>query len=746
MTAPPTTGAAAQWPDGEGPYVFLLDSASKLETLVLKEWIERNRPRGASIVTARIPSSRRLTQQRLDPRLGARLVDRDDPLLVPLRVVWLAKEADGRRRVRLKDVLIWGDPRDPNPLRQRWIKTTEPERCRVVVGAPARKSDLTERWRNPSGHGPADGTSLEEYVSLQAWLALERAERRLRGNRYKVPKFLREDLYWSRGFQLGVADLALRADEPLKKTQARAARYLREIAATHSPYVIDVVTAVVGALIRGAHRRLVYDPEELFDRCRAGERHPIVFLPSHKSNFDHLVLSFVLYENALPQNHTAGGINMNFFPVGPFLRRTGVFFIRREFKDNDVYKLVLRKYIEYLMEKRFALEWYVEGGRSRTGKMREPRLGLLAYVAESYIAGFVDDIVLVPVALQYDQITDVLSYAREQQGGDKERESFRWALKFIAAARRPHGSVYLRFGTPVRMSSRVEPGMDLTTPEGRLAVPRLAFDVSRRVNDVIPITPVSLVSLALLARGGAATAAEITEYLEPYVDYIARRGLPVTRDVAGDGGDSFRQALEELAVNGSITRSAGPTETLYRLELPQHYAVAYYRNTIVHHFLDRSIAEVCFDAVGSSGMDSVRAAAFGARDLLKFEFFFAPRDEYFASIARELAELGSVRLAPAIVGAFMDSYQVVADVIAAAGEEARAAPDVVDAAMELGRQYLQRRSVAPESVSIPIYTSAVEYAAHRGLLSGTEEERRDFADEMTWIRTTIAGGALADSH
>ncbi len=101
----------------------------------------------------------------------------------------------------------------------------------------------------------------------------------------------------------------------------------------------------------------------------------MVFLPSHKSNLDHLVLQYALHENGHPPNHTAGGINMNFFPVGPLVRRSGVFFIRRSFKDNPVYKFVLRQYIDYLIEKRFSLEWYIEGGRSRSGKLLPPSSG-----------------------------------------------------------------------------------------------------------------------------------------------------------------------------------------------------------------------------------------------------------------------------------------------------------------------------------------------------------------------------------
>ncbi|RPI20127.1 MAG: hypothetical protein EHM57_08620, partial [Actinobacteria bacterium] len=188
----PVEGEAATepaWPEDEGPYVLLLDVSSTLEYETLRRWVEEHRPGGQPAVIIPIPASRRITRQRLDPRLGARLAENDDPLLVPLRVVWLPEEERGVRRVRVRDIFIPGDPRDPNRLRQQWIKARSPNRMRIMMGEPARKSAVDKRWRDPGGHGPADGTPLEEYVSLQAWLALERAERGLRGSRYKVPKF-----------------------------------------------------------------------------------------------------------------------------------------------------------------------------------------------------------------------------------------------------------------------------------------------------------------------------------------------------------------------------------------------------------------------------------------------------------------------------------------------------------------------------------------------------------------------------
>ena len=196
-----------------------------------------------------------------------------------------------------------------------------------------------------------------------------------------------------------------------------ATRYLKEIAANHSPHVIDLVAQLIHVLYTRAYgEALHYDRGKLERIYELTQRHPVVFLPSHKSNLDHLVLQYMLHENGHPPNHTAGGINMNFFPVGPLVRRSGVFFIRRTFKDNALYKLVLRHYVDYLIEKRFSLEWYIEGGRSRSGKLLPPRFGMLAYVVDAYRRGKSDDVVLIPVSIAYDQISDVPDYAAEQSG------------------------------------------------------------------------------------------------------------------------------------------------------------------------------------------------------------------------------------------------------------------------------------------------------------------------------------------
>ena len=349
--------------------VFLLDASSGFERRLLLAWIERNRP-GDDPLDETVdlsPSRRRGRTVSLDP-LEQRLAAGEDLLLAPLRVAWIPRKRDGVRSARFSDLLRLGDPRDPGVLRQRAIHRRESDRCRIVAGEPAPASELRQRWRESMGSDASETTGFADFVARQAHLALERAERHLRGARYKVPRLVHEDILARPSVRGGLAQLARGEGLRPKRVEKDAARYLREIAATHSTFVIDLVARLIRLLYTQGYAEAIHYDRAKLERIRAiAQQHSVVFLPTHKSNLDHLVLQYMLHENELPPNHTAGGINMNFFPMGPLVRRSGVFFIRRTFKDNPVYKFVLRSYIDYLVEKRFPLEWYIEGGRSRSG-------------------------------------------------------------------------------------------------------------------------------------------------------------------------------------------------------------------------------------------------------------------------------------------------------------------------------------------------------------------------------------------
>jgi len=758
------------WPTVDaGQILFLLDAASSLEERVLRAWVERNRPEAVDpgdVEIFRIPSSRRRRRQELDPKLEAALAAGENPILAPLRVVWLAEERQGRRSARLSDVLKLGDPRDPDPLREHWLLRTAPERCRIVAGEPAPASELRDRWRSAVGSDVGDTVGIAEFVARQAVLALERAERRLRGNRYKVARFVDEDILSRPAFRGGVTRLARRLGRKESSVTREASRYLREIAASQSPFVIDLVVQLWHLMYsRGYGDVLQYDRVELEGLSALAQQHPLVFLPTHKSNLDHAVLQSMLHENGLPPTHTAGGINMNFFPIGPLVRRSGVFFIRRSFKDNAVYKFVLHHYIDYLLEKRFSLEWYIEGGRSRLGKLLPPHFGLMAYVVDAYRRGKSEDVYLIPVSIAYDQISDVGDYAAEQRGGTKQAESFSWFLRVLRRLRRRYGDIHIRFGEPVSLRKAVgapDPTAEPSADEESLSLQKLAFEVCVRINRATPITPISLVTLALLGRGDRALSIEeMVAALRNLVSYVRKRRLTTTQEIDLDTADGVRRTLEQLVDNGVLTRYDEGPEAVYAIAPGQDLQAAYYRNTVIHYFVNGAIAELALLRAAEDGVGD-RAAEFWEeamrlRDLLKFEFFFAEKESFLAELRQELSlhdprweerlESGAdaitgllPRIRPfsahRILRPFLESYRVVGDAL-----EQRDPTEPLDEGaflnqcLALGKQYtLQRRIKNAESVAQAPFATALRLARNRGLTEPGGEElaarRSAFAEEL----------------
>jgi glycerol-3-phosphate O-acyltransferase len=746
-----------------------------MEARMLQDWIAaqpKDATAGGALSVALSPEHGGRDPQ---SRLSDCLATEDDPLLVPLRVAWMSPEHTGLGG--LFRLLFFGDPHDPGALRKRWIRRMRPESVRVIVGDPATLSELRHRWQQLGGTDRAETSGLAEFVARQAALALDRAERRIRGMRYKVPRFVAEEILHRASFRGGLTRLAWEAGRELPDVSRRASRYLREIAATHSPYVIDIVAHFARALyMRGYRESLNYDRAQLEHTYGLAQRAPVVFLPSHKSNLDHLVLRWALYENGHPPNHTAGGINMNFLPLGPLLRRSGVFFIRRTFKDNAIYKFVLGQYLDYLIEKRFPLEWYIEGGRSRSGKLLPPRFGLLAYVVDAYRRAKSEDVWLIPVSIAYDQIQDVGSYVSEQGGGAKESESLAWFLRMFRMLKRRYGEVYIRFGEPLSLRETLgTPSEQLPRDERDIDLQKLAFEVSVRINRVTPVTATSLVTLALLGSGDRALSLNETVLaVQALHEYVRRRRLPTTESRELETSSGVARVLGGLIENGIVTSFAGGPETVYAISQGQHLAAAYYRNTVIHFFVNAAIVELALQGAAAGDDDATErfwSEVARLRDLLKFEFFFADRETFREEIEEELSlqdphwperfkqgRDGMRELlrhlqpltAFLVLRPFVEAYQVVADALVASGQDVTPPEaELLRRCLGLGKQYhLQKRIRNGESVSSVFFATALRLARNRGLTEagGSEvlEKRAAFATELrVTVRRIDAVEALA---
>jgi glycerol-3-phosphate O-acyltransferase len=438
--------------------------------------------------------------------------------------------------------------------------------------------------------------------------------------------------------------------------------------------------------------------------------------------------------------------------------------------------------VDYLIEKRFSLEWYIEGGRSRSGKLLPPRFGLLAYVVDAYRRAKSEDVVLIPVSIAYDQISDVPDYAAEQSGAAKQRESFGWFVRFVRRLGRRYGDIHIAFGEPLSLAKALGPPDPRALPdpdEQNLTLQKLAFEVCLRINQVTPVTPISLVTLAVLgAAERAQTVDEVRVRLANLLFDVTRRQLPVTNGAELETREGVERALEALVENGVVTRFDEGSECVYLIGPDQQLAAAYYRNTIIHFFVNPAISELALlraaEAGGADPLAEFFRAAMSLRDLLKFEFFFADTELFRGELRRELAERDprweeALRTGPEAIQAlvrsfrpfnshrvlrpFVEAYRVVADLLAR--QDATVPIDrakFLDACMGVGRQYhLQGRLHSTASISRVLFESALRLADNRGLLAPKQPElarwRTAFSQEVReWLRRIDAIDALAASR
>ncbi len=759
--------------------LFLLDASHGVEQELLESWLRSHRDASAreseSADTVALPI---LFGVKGRPQLGG-LPDKLDGAgqtrVVPARVVWLPRESARASTPRLRDLFL-GDARHPGRFAAHAILKLDPKRAQCIAGASATLDELRARFEQQAVTDD-DAESREAFAAFvlrQAGVALDVAERRLQGNRYKVPRYVAESLRASPDFNDALDKLATELGRPIAELRDEADRYMKEMIAQPSSFFIDWMGAVTRWLVSLGYEKDIVTDVEAIERTRAIMReYPTALLWSHKSHVDGMAVLSILYENDLPAPHSFGGINMAFFGLGMLGRRSGVIYIRRTFADNPVYKLVLRHYLGYLMEKRFPFSWAFEGTRSRVGKLMPPRYGMIKYVLEAAHATGASDLSFIPVSISYDLIGEVQEYALEQAGASKRPESLSWFLGYIKKLRAPKGRVYLDFCEPVVVAGPVPHVNDVD-------VPKIAFEVAVRVNDVTPVTFASLACMALLgAAPRALTFGEFRDAVRSLFDWLRARNVRMT-DYFEEGRDRRLVRLARMTIDrGLIMRYDEGLETVYGIPEDGYASAGYYRNTIVHYFVNKAILEIALagaaDLDGTSNVDAFWQETDRLRDLFKFEFFYASRAEFRLQLEDELrkyapdweariaagaesatAFLSSMRplVAHATLLPYVEAYGVVADIVQALEpEQGIDEKACVSRSLEVGQQhYLQRRITNNASISKVLFTNGYRQLSHMGLTqAGTRANvklRRlaaaDFAElsrRITRIRSLAAVAA-----
>lgn len=330
------------------------------------------------------------------------------------------------------------------------------------------------------------------------------------------------------------------------------------------------------------------------DRVRklALEGHEIVYVPCHRSHMDYLLLSYLLYHQGLVPPHIAAGINLNFWPAGPIFRSWGAFFIRRTFKGNRLYSTIFREYLAELFYRGYSVEYFIEGGRSRTGRLLEPKTGMMSMTLQALQRGLNRPLSIVPVYIGYEHVLEVDTYAKELRGAAKEKENAGLVLRVLKKLKNL-GQGYVNFGEPIQVNNYLnqhfpewkEPVEDNRPKWLNEAVDNIAHQVMVNINKAAAVNAKNLVGSALLAsRQRALSKEQLIEQLESYVQLF--KNVPYSNEITLPE-ESVEAMLEHVI---KLPRSGVSIEKdnfgeLISLDRESAVLMTYYRNNVQHLFV-----------------------------------------------------------------------------------------------------------------------------------------------------------------
>lgn len=410
---------------------------------------------------------------------------------------------------------------------------------------------------------------------------------------------------------------ALRTGQSHERIEARAAKYLGEIAAIRYYSVVrffDVVLSYIWTRIYNGVE--VQNGEQL--RALA-EKHTLVYMPCHKSHMDYLLVLYALYYLGFIPPYTIAGINLNFWPVGPLIRRGGAVFIRRRFHGNRLYAAVFAEYVRFLLERHNSILFFPEGGRSRTGRLLPPKTGVLRMVLEAERAKPEKPIALVPVYVGYDKILEARSYLQELRGLSKRKESLRQLLRARKVLRVRHGKAYMNFGTPLILREWLA-GTSDEPDGGTVQTQRVANEMMVRINERAVINPAGILASILMS---------VPQHSMTEDDLLATLAevLHVMRCVLRDRADvlTYLVTPSDIVADGervsAVRRFAHAGGDVLYLDLGDHAVMGYYRNMLMHHFALPSLVAAFLQFHDEINVDELRRGVHAVFPLLQLEYF-----------------------------------------------------------------------------------------------------------------------------
>jgi glycerol-3-phosphate O-acyltransferase len=409
---------------------------------------------------------------------------------------------------------------------------------------------------------------------------------------------------------------------------------LREIAANMNSTFLAVIAGLASAIVRRLFAKV--EVSGLDTIAEYAKRHPIVLVPSHRSYLDFVIVSTLFYDNYLIPPHIAARDNMAFGPFGYLFRRVGAFYMRKSF-DDPLYKEVFRAYVSHLVSEGVTQEFFIEGGRSRTGKTLAPRLGILSWEVEAFLDTARRDLFFVPIAITYERLVEESSMVDELEGGEKTAESLLGFVRARKYLRRRFGSVFLNFGEPISLgdalgSERQRFAREATPEDGaakRAFIATLGNRLVERINWATVANATAVAACALLGeRRRGMLRSELVGRMQEVVDLLRLQDARLTPALAADEASSFEDSIASMQSMDLIKVAEDARGEILFFDESKRRALDFYRNSILHFLaLPSWLARRLLSGPAGPGFRVELA------DWLDFFYteFFTPRGEILAA-------------------------------------------------------------------------------------------------------------------
>ena len=509
--------------------------------------------------------------------------------------------------------LLLGDPSQPTGLRKLAIMVRQYARSTLTIGEPLPITEYSAK-------------TLRRRVLM----AIQGEKRVILGPSFRSTKLVGETILRHATFKRFLEGVAVETGEPEAALVKKSESIFRELAAQFSYFSIELIAWFLNQVFHRIFEDITLNEDEIEGLRVASREGTLLLIPCHRSYVDFLLLSYVMFRKGIYPPHIIAGINLNFWPVGGIFKRGGAIFIRRSFRGDVLYSEVLRRYLAALLSSHVNLEFFIEGQRSRSGKLAPPKYGILKMIVDGHYDGLITEKVrVVPVSLTYDLVTESRSHKRELEGGEKVPETAMGVVRSTKVLLKKFGKVHVRFGNVIPLEGFLEEqvGKDggMSQDLRKMGIQKLAFEVCHRINRVTPITPEGLMCAVVLSHPGSSVPVVDLEAVSPrFARDLKLMGTPISPDLEKDFVETCRRGSRRMMADGVFeeyqTASKGPG-----LRVPQRQRVAalYYKNTVIHAFLNLAVA-------GIAGQD--RDELLELRQLLQFEFFFAGKEEFLEQV------------------------------------------------------------------------------------------------------------------